>query len=87
MGVPTVNIGDRQKGRIRVPSILDCPPDRESIAEAVRKALDPGFREPLKHMTHPCEKDGTAHRIAETLISARLEGILKKKFHDLGEGV
>ncbi len=83
--VPTVNIGDRQKGRIRVASILDCRPDRQDIWKALRKAIDPEFRESLNRMAHPCAREGVAYRITEKLISTNLVGILKKAFYDLGE--
>ncbi len=36
---PTVNIGDRQAGRERASSVIDCPPDRTAIAQAIRKAF------------------------------------------------
>lgn len=42
--VPTVNVGTRQKGRLRSPSVIDCPPKRAAIAAAVRRAASPAFR-------------------------------------------
>lgn len=81
--VPTVNIGDRQKGRLRVPSIIDCEPDTGAIREALGRALSPAFREKIRDLVHPSDRPGTARRIAEILQTFPLEGILKKSFHDL----
>lgn len=81
--VPTVNIGDRQKGRIRTPSIIDCEPNCVSVVSAIQKALNVQFREGLKGLKHPCEKEGTAEKIIGILKSVELDGILKKKFFDM----
>jgi GDP/UDP-N,N'-diacetylbacillosamine 2-epimerase (hydrolysing) len=43
--IPTVNIGDRQKGRMQGESIINCAPKDDSIAAAIEKALSPAFRE------------------------------------------
>jgi GDP/UDP-N,N'-diacetylbacillosamine 2-epimerase (hydrolysing) len=82
-GIPTVNIGDRQKGRLRTPSIIDCKPDCESVVSAIQKALDPRFRACLENVNHPCEKPGTARVIVNVLETISLEGILKKTFFDM----
>jgi len=84
-GVPTVNIGDRQKGRIRTPSIIDCEPIQESIASAIQKALDPQFRESLQGLIHPCEQAHTAARMVEKIEQENLCGLLKKSFYDVGD--
>lgn len=42
--VPTVNVGDRQKGRLRARSVIDCAASRAAVSAALRKALSPGFR-------------------------------------------
>jgi len=84
--VPTVNIGDRQKGRVRAESIFDCGTDHESIVEAIQHVLEPKFCDSLTDMNHPCEKDKTAARIVEVLAEIHLNCLLKKSFNDLGEG-
>lgn len=81
-GVPTVNIGDRQKGRIRTPSIIDCEPDCGSIISAIQKALNPQFRAGLENLKHPCEKENTACSIVNILETTRLDDLLKKSFYD-----
>lgn len=81
--VPTVNIGDRQKGRVRAASVLDCEPDADSIVGALKRATSPSFRESLRDMTNPCEQPETAATIVHHLRSAPLEDILRKPFIDL----
>ena len=85
--IPTVNIGDRQKGRVRAASVIDCQPGRASTAAALIKAFDPEFRASLKNMTNPYEQENTAARIKETLKAFDLNGILKKEFYDLPNGL
>jgi UDP-hydrolysing UDP-N-acetyl-D-glucosamine 2-epimerase len=82
-GVPTVNIGDRQKGRLRTESIVDCTPDCVSIVSAIQKALSPRFRAGLENLKHPCEKAGTAGQIVEQLLKVDLSRLIKKTFYDL----
>ena len=84
-GVPTVNIGDRQRGRLRTRSIIDCEPDNGAIVAAIQKALDPQFRDSLQGLEHPCEQENTAARIVEKIQQTNLVGLLKKSFYDLME--
>jgi GDP/UDP-N,N'-diacetylbacillosamine 2-epimerase (hydrolysing) len=81
-GVPTVNIGDRQKGRLRTSSIIDCELDCESVFSAIQKALNPPFKEGLKGLKHPCEKAKTARAIVNVLETVHLQGLMKKAFYD-----
>lgn len=85
--VPTVNIGDRQKGRLGAASVIDCDPKPGAIVEAIRTALSEEFRGSLAGMTHPCEQPDTAARIVQQLCEAPLDGILKKPFYDRPEVV
>ncbi|HPY58560.1 MAG TPA: UDP-N-acetylglucosamine 2-epimerase [Bacteroidales bacterium] len=78
--VPTVNIGDRQRGRLRAPSVFDCEPRRADISRALQQALAYDRRRPLQHPYgdgHACEKifDILKHSPAPAL---------KKAFYDLG---
>ena len=49
LGLPTLNIGDRQKGRLPAPNIISCPGDGSSMAKALKKLLSPQFSAKLKH--------------------------------------
>ena len=79
-GVPTVNIGDRQKGRIRATSVIDVPSEAEAVAGAVRQALGP-FAEVAKETVNPYERKGTSERIVEEI--KRYPGGVTKPFYDL----
>jgi GDP/UDP-N,N'-diacetylbacillosamine 2-epimerase (hydrolysing) len=80
--VGTVNIGDRQKGRIKAESVIDCEPSVESIATALDKILDKPFRVILRAVSNPYGEGGTAEKIVKVLTKCSLEGILKKRFYD-----
>jgi len=81
--VPTVNIGDRQKGRVRAKSVIGCEPTESLILAAIEKAVSPDFIESLQNMVTPYEKDGTAKKIKDVLKNTDLEHIIKKEFYDL----
>ena len=55
LGIPTVNIGDRQKGRIQSDSVINCPPEREAIKEAMKKAYSRDFAEAARKTKNPYE--------------------------------
>jgi UDP-hydrolysing UDP-N-acetyl-D-glucosamine 2-epimerase len=77
---PSVNIGDRQKGRLRAPSVIDCVADTASIAGAIDHALSPAFRATL---SAPNAVDGKSSvRIKDCLKNLPLDR-LGKPFHDM----
>jgi UDP-N-acetylglucosamine 2-epimerase len=82
LGVPTVNIGDRQKGRLRTPSIVDCTSDIDSITAAIQTTVQPTFRKRMKNQALPYGKPGTASRIKTILKDISLNHILAKQFYD-----
>lgn len=81
--VPTINIGDRQKGRVRVQSVIDCGTDTQDIVSAVNKAIDGSFRQSLENTKNPYYRPNTAQKITEILTGTFLKEILKKQFYDL----
>ncbi len=82
--VPTVNLGDRQGGRLRAESVIDCEENRERIRDALRQALSPAFREKIQGVTSPYGDGRTSPRIKEKLKDVPLgEDVLKKGFYDL----
>ena len=87
--VPTVNIGDRQRGRLQSESILNCPPDTASIVSAIHTALSPGHREICRRVVSPYGDGTAAVRIAEKAIETVMRGTidLKKKFYDIDFGI
>lgn len=84
-GVPTVNIGDRQKGRVAGGSVIPCSPDRAGIAAAIHKALDAGFREQAKVAANPYGDGDTSGRVLDVIRRFLLGGgiDIKKQFYDI----
>lgn len=82
--VPTVNIGDRQRGRLQSESIINCQPDAASITEAIHIALSPEHKEICRQVVSPYGDGNAAMKIAEKAIEFVMKGNLdlKKKFFD-----
>ena len=78
--VPTVNVGDRQRGRLRAASVVDCAPTSEAITDALRKVLDPQFRQALPENPSLYGIGNAAVRIKDVLKQVNLDGITKKPF-------
>lgn len=83
-GIPTINIGDRQKGRIRGPSVIDCLPERKSIISAIELAESADFRSVAQMRINPYGDGNTSSRIV-SIISDLLKKDLniKKTFYDI----
>jgi len=81
--VPTVNIGDRQKGRLRAASVIDCLPRPADIEAAILKALSAEFRAAAKASPPPYGGTGAASRIVDVLKTADLAQLSRKPFHDI----
>lgn len=82
--IPTVNIGDRQRGRTRAQSVIDCGNTVEEIEKAFTLALSNEFRQNIVRMDSPYEKEGTSDIIMETICKALKSGIeIKKTFYDI----
>lgn len=83
LGAPTVNIGDRQRGRVRAASTIDCHENREAIIAGLQQALSPAFRAGLAGMRSPYGEGGAARKIVAALRDADLQNIILKTFYDL----
>lgn len=81
--IPTINIGDRQKGRLKADSVIDCIPTSQSISEAITYSLNSHTKDKLKDIRNPYGDGGASQRIINVLEKINLNGIIKKKFHDL----
>ena len=77
--IPTVNIGDRQKGRIRHPSVIDTGYSVEEIKSGIDKALAPAFRESLSNMKYKFGDGHAAERIVDVLKDIPLSSNLLRK--------
>lgn len=84
-GLATVNIGDRQKGRLMATSIVNCEPESDAIEAAVREVLSDDFRALARETENPYGSGGAAEKIFDVITTTSLDGkLLKKQFHDLG---
>ena len=81
--VGTINIGDRQKGRIRAKSVIDCEPNTIAIKKAFQKLFSSEFQRELMNVENPYGKGGAAKQIVDILKGIDRANLLKKKFHDI----
>ncbi len=83
-GLPVVNIGTRQDGRVRAANVIDVGYRRTEIVEGVERALDPNFRAKLADLVNPYGKGNAAVIIIERLKTGVPDDrLLRKRFHDL----
>ncbi|MBI2236401.1 MAG: UDP-N-acetylglucosamine 2-epimerase (hydrolyzing) [Magnetospirillum sp.] len=82
-GTAVVNIGDRQKGRLRAPGIIDCPCRRDTVAAAIAQALTPEHQALAKRAETPYGTLGASARIARVLATVEIAPLLNKPFRDL----
>ena len=81
--IGSINIGDRQLGRIQAPSVINCPSTEVGILEAIETLFSKVFQKNLKNIVNPYGSGGAAKNIMQELRSQSLTGILKKKFNDI----
>lgn len=83
--IPTINIGDRQKGRIMAESVVNCKADAVEIEKAIDKALSSEFKQIAKNTVSPYGKGESSEKIVTVMKEYLLENEvdLKKKFYDL----
>lgn len=79
----TINIGDRQGGRLRAASVIDCAPVEVAIAQALDRLYSPEFQSGLSEVRNPYGDGGASEKIIAVLESVCLDGLLKKSFVDL----
>ena len=79
----TINIGDRQRGRIKAESVIDCKPTAKSISDAIKKLYSSEFQQKLKTVKNPYGSGGASEAIVRTLENISLKTILKKKFYNM----
>lgn len=78
----TINIGDRQRGRISGDTVIHCNPEEESIINAIKKLNSSDFKEKIRKAKNPYGEGNVSTRIYNTILSLG-EMDLKKKFYDL----
>lgn len=80
----TINIGDRQRGRLQAASVINCEPTRQSIEAALKRLYFADFQVSLSQVLNPYGEGGASEKIITFIKSAALEDVLKKRFYDDG---
>jgi len=83
--IPTINIGDRQKGRLQAKSVINCMPIEEDILRAMEIALSDGFRAICKNVVNPYGDGETVSKIIKNIKNVIVDSSveLKKRFYDM----
>lgn len=79
----TINIGDRQRGRLKASSVIDCAPQREAIGQALQTLYSQEFQAALPAARNPYGDGGASEKIVKILQDYPLDHLLKKQFHNL----
>jgi len=86
--LPVVNIGDRQKGRIRTANVIDVPAcDKNILETAMDKAVSKEFRDSIQGLKNPYGDGHTSEKIIDILRTVSLSDLSKKQFCELSMGV
>lgn len=84
-GIPTVNIGDRQRRRLHAASVINCRNDKDEIEAALIEALSDRFMKKAAQVRNPYEGERTSDQMLSIIQQALEQGIDKKKtFYDIG---
>lgn len=83
MGIGTVNIGDRQKGRLSASSVIHCSPTLDSIRKALERLYDQSFRSTLTATVSLYGNGGASKKIVDVITSQSFENLIKKTFFNL----
>ncbi len=84
--LPVVNIGNRQKGRIRGKNVIDVGYSRTEVLEGIRKAISSEFKADLKGLVNPYGKGQAAEIIVGKLKQTEIdESLIQKRFYDLSD--
>lgn len=82
-GIPTLNIGDRQKGRIAADSVYHCDTDKASILQGLDTIMSPSFKQKAAATHNPYDKEGTAQAIFDVISTYPLVQLKQKHFYDI----
>ena len=83
MGIPPLNIGIRQQGRLAADSVVNCGVDEQQIVHGLQKVLSPEWREHCRRVANPYEQPNTLQRIVDVVCNTPLNNIITKPFYDL----
>ncbi len=84
--IGTINIGDRQRGRLKAISVIDCEPNEPSISSAIKMLYSADYQNGLTTVKNPYGCGGASESIVNILNDVSLDGLLKKRFYNLNQG-
>lgn len=79
----TINIGERQRGRLQASSVINCEPIRDSIGNAIKKLYSEQFQKSLKNTVNPYGEGDASEKIVSSIKSVVLDNLVKKSFYDI----
>jgi GDP/UDP-N,N'-diacetylbacillosamine 2-epimerase (hydrolysing) len=79
----TINIGDRQRGRLKATSVIDCSPDQDSIHKALERLFSAEFQAQLSSVENPYGIGGASDKIVLILEKSYLKSEIIKKFYNI----
>lgn len=82
-GVPTLNIGNRQKGRLYGETVVNCGESKEEILQGMKKVMDLDFQKDCSIAVNPYGVGNSSEKIVEKLVSYSLDNIIEKSFFDM----
>lgn len=83
LGIPTINIGTRQNGRIKPTSVIDCECQHNEIEKCLTTVCDPAFRNQLNQISNPYEGNRPSHEIVQIIKKFDSDKIIFKSFFDI----
>lgn len=82
--IPTINIGDRQKGRLQAKTVINCNPIKSDIIKAIKRGLSKEFKDKISKIENPYGDGDTSNKILYEIKKALSKEIeLKKTFYDI----
>ena len=81
----TINIGNRQKGRLKASSVIDCESKEKYISESINQIYNQRFQNIIKSTKNPYGDPGAPDRIIDIIKKTELKNLIKKSFYDLDE--
>ncbi len=81
--IATINIGNRQQGRIKAKSTIDCPAEKDAILTALKKAFSPAFQNHLRNVENPYGNGKSSDTILRIIKRQQLRKLVEKKHYDI----
>jgi len=81
--IGTINIGDRQQGRMKAKSVIDCNPNKSSIKKAIDKLYSKNFQKSLNFVKNPYGIGNATKKILKIINDVKIPNVIKKEFYDL----